>query len=162
MKSKKKLLSRRTTRNIIRVSPLVLAMAGVLPTIAVADIIPDDLESRRPGVAASANGTQLININDPNAQGVSHNKYNQFDVSSGGVIFNNSMKDGVSQTGGYVIKNNQLSNEANVILNEVTGAKGSYLNGSMEVFGRSADLIIANENGITVNGVSTVNANNLP
>ncbi|KKF36277.1 hemagglutinin repeat-containing protein [Erwinia tracheiphila] len=161
MKNKKKLSPYRTTRNSIKVSPLVLAMAGILPSMAVAEIVVDDRESRRPGVATAANGTPLININDPNASGVSHNKYNQFNVGRDGVIFNNSMQDGVSQTGGFAIKNNQLSNESRVILNEVTGARGSHLNGSMEVFGRSADLIIANENGISVNGVSTVNANNL-
>ncbi|MCX8965208.1 filamentous hemagglutinin N-terminal domain-containing protein [Erwinia psidii] len=161
MKHKKKLIHRRFKRHSLRVSPLVLAMASIIPNTSVAEIIIDESTSRRPGIASAANGTPLININDPNTSGVSHNKYNQFNVGSDGVIFNNSMQDGVSSIGGFSMKNSQLSNEAKVILNEVTGAAGSHLNGAMEVFGASADLIIANENGITVNGVSTINANNL-
>jgi filamentous hemagglutinin len=31
----------------------------------------------------------------------------------------------------------------------------------MEVFGKKADIIIANENGISVNGATTINANSL-
>ncbi|WP_165698243.1 hemagglutinin repeat-containing protein, partial [Chimaeribacter coloradensis] len=109
----------------------------------------------------SANGTPVVNITDPNQRGISHNKYNEFNVNQQGVIFNNSMADGVSQIGGQTMKNTQLNKEANVILNEVTGAKGTHLNGTMEVFGRKADVIVANENGIKVNGVATVNTNNL-
>lgn len=126
-----------------------------------ATITADNSEKNRPSISGSANGTPTVNVNDANDKGVSHNKYQDFNVGKDGVIFNNSTRDGVSQIGGYVMKNSQMKNEARVILNEVTGAKGSYLNGTMEVFGRNADLIIANENGISVNGVSTINANNL-
>ena len=31
----------------------------------------------------------------------------------------------------------------------------------MEVFGRKADVIVANQNGISVNGATTINANSL-
>ncbi len=43
----------------------------------------------------------------------------------------------------------------------MTGAQASYINGTMEVFGKKADVIIANENGINVNGATTINANSL-
>ncbi|WP_312047250.1 filamentous hemagglutinin N-terminal domain-containing protein, partial [Erwinia sp.] len=144
-----------------RVKPIVLAMATMFPCTVLADIAVDTNDPQRLNVSSAANGTPLININDPNNSGVSHNKYADFNVNQQGVIFNNSMQDGVTQTGGYAIKNAQLSSEARVILNEVTGANGSRLAGSMEVFGRTADLIVTNERGITVNGVSTVNTSNL-
>ncbi|WP_067704189.1 hemagglutinin repeat-containing protein [Erwinia sp. ErVv1] len=144
-----------------RLTPLVLAMAGIMPVSVSAEITIDNTEKNRPSIAGSANGTPTISINDSGNNGVSHNKYHDFNVGKEGVIFNNSIRDGVSEIGGYVLKNEQLKNEARVILNEVTGAKGSHLNGTMEVFGGRADLIIANENGISVNGVSTINANNL-
>ena len=144
-----------------RLKPLVLSMAAVLPFSTTAGMIVDAGKNQSLNITSAANGTPLININDPNGKGISHNKYTEFDVGKQGIIFNNSMQDGVSKTGGYAIKNSQLTSEAQVILNEVTGAKGSHLAGSMEVFGRTADLIVANESGITVNGVSTVNASNL-
>ena len=160
MKNRKLKFVARNKANL-RLKPVMLAMAAIFPCQVMASIVVDTNEERKLNVGAAANGTPLININDPNNKGISHNKYADFNVGQQGVIFNNSMQDGVSATGGFVIKNNQLSSEAQVILNEVTGAKGSHLAGSMEVFGRKADLIVANENGITVNGVSTVNANNL-
>ena len=145
-----------------KLRPLYLAVASVMPVAAFGDgIIPETDKQHVPTMNQSANGTPVVNITDPNQRGISHNKYNEFNVNQQGVIFNNSMADGVSQIGGHTMKNAQLNKEANVILNEVTGAKGTHLNGTMEVFGRKADVIVANENGIKVNGVATVNTNNL-
>ncbi|MEQ5385226.1 hemagglutinin repeat-containing protein, partial [Providencia alcalifaciens] len=149
------------SKKAFKFSPVYLAIiTSTLPFDAFSAIVPDN-NSGNLNVNQSANGTPTINIVDPNSNGVSHNKYQEFDVDKNGVIFNNSKNDGVSQTGGYVMKNSNLNNEANVIINEVGGVKGTQLNGTMEVFGKSADLIIANENGIQVNGVKTLNANNL-
>ncbi|WP_165699915.1 hemagglutinin repeat-containing protein [Chimaeribacter arupi] len=145
-----------------KLRPLYLAVASVMPVAAMGDaIIPETNKQNAPTMNQSANGTPVVNITDPNQRGISHNKYSEFNVNQQGVIFNNSMADGVSKIGGHTMKNTQLNKEANVILNEVTGAKGTHLNGTMEVFGRKADVIIANENGIKVNGVATVNTNNL-
>jgi filamentous hemagglutinin family protein len=146
----------------IRLKPLYLAMASILPTAAYAGaIIPDSREHNAPTMSQSANNTPVVNIIDPNANGISHNKFDEFNVNQEGVIFNNSMTDGASKIGGFVIKNAQLNNEARAVISEVTGTKGTQLNGAMEVFGRKADVIIANQNGISVNGAVTVNANNL-
>jgi filamentous hemagglutinin family protein len=74
------------------------------------------------------------------------------------LIFNNSSAGGNSVTGGYVQGNANLSGgSAGVILNEVRGRVGSKLSGTMEVFGRKADVIIANENGVQCNGCSFLN-----
>ncbi|MGP2544020.1 two-partner secretion domain-containing protein [Yersinia sp. 2541 StPb PI] len=143
-----------------KLCPIYLALVAVLPSLSYANLVPDT-SSNAPTISESANGTPTVNIINPNGNGISHNKFDDFNVGPDGLIFNNSMQDGVSSIGGYIIKNGQLQQEASAIISEVTGAKGSYLNGTMEVFGKKADLIIANENGISVNGVSTINANNL-
>ena len=113
-----------------------------------------------PGIkmSSSQNGTDVINIVNPNSDGISHNKYEDFNVGDqNNVIFNNSKKDGTSVTGGEVKANPNLTNSAGVILNEVNGNSASELNGGLEVFGRRADLVIANENGININGAKFIN-----
>lgn len=110
-----------------------------------------------PGMTVSKNGTDVINIMKPQ-NGISHNKYDDFNVETGNnVIFNNSNKDGMSVTGGEVKANPNLTNSADVILNEVRGNSASHLNGGLEVFGKRAALVVANENGINVNGAKFIN-----
>lgn len=113
-----------------------------------------------PGMTTSANGMDVVNIVDPNAGGISHNKFIDFSVGSGnGVIFNNnSTKDPyVSKTGGIVTHNPNLQKSASAILSEITGSKTSAINGTIEIAGQKADFILANENGITVNGGGFIN-----
>ena len=144
-----------------RLCPLYLSLASILSTTANAATTPDASQTNGPTMGQAANGTPVINIANPNGKGISMNKFNEFNVDKQGVIFNNSMQDGVTKIGGYAVKNAQLQQEASAIISEVTGAKGSYINGTMEVFGKKADIIIANENGISVNGATTINANSL-
>lgn len=103
------------------------------------------------------NDIDVVNIMDP-VNGTSHNKFNKFDIY-GGVILNNSMKDGDSVIGGRVEKNNNLKNEANLIITEVTSSNPTSLNGAVEVFGKKADLIFSNENGFNINGADFINTN---
>lgn len=145
----------------LRLRPLCAAIVAVMPALAGADIVPDQTAAQRATMGQTANGTPMVNIVDPNQRGISHNKFQSFNVGNGGVVFNNSMNNGVSAIGGLAMKNANLSNEARAIIGEVTGSGRSALNGAMEIFGRKADLIIANPNGIQVNGASTVNANSL-
>ncbi|WP_176700665.1 two-partner secretion domain-containing protein, partial [Gilliamella sp. WF3-4] len=74
-------------------------------------IVPDRQASKhhQPQVTSTANGTTQVNIQTPNNKGVSHNKYQQFDVSKQGVILNNSSKTSKTQIGGY-IQGNELLN----------------------------------------------------
>lgn len=115
--------------------------------------------SMQPTITQSGNGKPQINIVAPEA-GVSQNRYKTLSTNSG-VIFNNSTVGGRSRTGGTVVANPNLakSGTAKVILNEVRGNTRSSLRGSLEVFGDKADVIIANENGITCDGCSFVNTN---
>lgn len=55
--------------------------------------------SRTTDLTQSSNKTDVINIKNPNQNGVSHNQFDEFSVQDG-VIFNNSLKDGNSQIGG--------------------------------------------------------------
>ncbi|RXZ69519.1 filamentous hemagglutinin N-terminal domain-containing protein [Fusobacterium necrophorum] len=112
-------------------------------------------------ITLSQNGTDVINIVNP-SNGISHNKYVDFNVGDkNNIIFNNSQKNGTSVTGGEVSANPNLTNSAAVILNEVQGNFASELNGGLEVFGKKADLVIANENGINVNGARFINTSAL-
>ncbi|SHJ59862.1 hemagglutinin repeat-containing protein, partial [Halodesulfovibrio aestuarii] len=107
---------------------------------------------------AARNGVPIVNIPAPNRHGISHSKYTEFNVSNRGVIINNSNAIGRSQLGGVIGANPLLhSGSAAKIVNEVTGTNRSLLNGYIEVFGKRADYILANPNGITVNGGGFIN-----
>uniref|UniRef100_UPI001F526230 two-partner secretion domain-containing protein n=1 Tax=Bordetella pertussis TaxID=520 RepID=UPI001F526230 len=54
-----------------------------------------------------------------------------------------------------------LRQAATAILTEITGTRPSRLHGALEVFGRRADLIVANPNGLSVDGLVTLNAGRL-
>ena len=114
----------------------------------------------QPGIGAAPNGVPLVDIVTPNGQGLSHNKYGDFNVGTPGLILNNHNGEfGTSKLGGVTPGNANLKNSgpANVILNEVTSGSRSSLLGPTEVFGGRADVIIANPNGITCDGCGFIN-----
>ncbi|WP_343565486.1 hemagglutinin repeat-containing protein [Kiloniella sp. b19] len=115
--------------------------------------------SNQPDLGTAPNGVPLVNIVRPNGAGLSHNKYLDFNVTSQGVILNNSTTVGVSQLGGALNSNPNLvgTSGASIILNEVTSTNRSLLEGHTEIFGRSAEYILANPNGITCNGCGFIN-----
>ena len=123
------------------------------------NIVPD---YGGPGLNKSANDTDVVNIVGPDGNGISHNKFIDLSVGNGnGLIFNNSTDHGISQIGGHITKNPNLNKSASVILNEVTGNNASNINGDIEVFGGKADFILANENGINLNGATFINTNGI-
>ncbi|EXX94301.1 filamentous hemagglutinin family N-terminal domain protein [Bordetella holmesii 1058] len=110
----------------------------------------------------SANGVPVINIAAPDAHGLSHNKFQQFNIVAPGAVFNNSKQNGRSQIAGQISRNPNLTGAlASTILSEVTGPGASSLNGTLEVHGGTANLIIANPNGISVDGLTTLNTHSL-
>ncbi|WP_349956779.1 hemagglutinin repeat-containing protein [Rhizobium sp. ZPR3] len=116
--------------------------------------------ANQPGVGAAPNGVPLIDIVTPNSTGLSHNKYDNFNVGTPGLILNNFNGEvGTSNLGGATPGNSNLktSGPASVILNEVTSGNRSALNGPTEVFGGRADVVIANPNGITCSGCGFIN-----
>lgn len=111
-----------------------------------------------PQVSTAGNGAQVINITAPTAGGVSVNQYQDFNVGKPGAVFNNSLQAGQSQLAGQLGANAQLGgSQASVILNEVVSRNPSLLLGKQEVFGKAADYVLANPNGIACNGCGFIN-----
>lgn len=131
-----------------------------LSYVALAAALSSSYVCAEPATYNLSSGTKVIDIEAPNAAGVSHNQYNQFNVDSNGLILNNSASDFTHSTLGDIGKNNNLTGDsATVILNEVISKNRSTLNGFIEVGGQKADVVIANPNGITCSGCSFVNTN---
>ena len=123
--------------------------------------------STNTSVDRAANNVAIVNIAAPNANGLSHNKFTDYNVNSSGLILNNAIgnTNGIvnTQIGGLINDNANLRNSsaALVILNEVTSNNVSRINGYTEIAGKKADLIIANPNGISVSGAGFINVSKL-
>ncbi|MFT6346606.1 MAG: filamentous hemagglutinin, partial [Myxococcota bacterium] len=143
--------------------PLTLASSPVYA--ADLPITPDG--STNTQIDSAANGVPIVNIAAPNSGGLSHNKFIDYNVNPNGLILNNAINspNGIitTQLGGIITDNTNLANSgsASIILNEVTSTNKSYLNGYTEIAGKQADLIIANPNGIQMNGAGFINVSRL-
>ncbi|MDB4257275.1 filamentous hemagglutinin N-terminal domain-containing protein, partial [Arcobacteraceae bacterium] len=127
-----------------------------LPLYAV-DLTPDGTTNTN--IAKARNNVPIVNIANPNNTGLSHNKFTNYNVGTVGLILNNSKDTSVNtQLGGFIYGNKNLTSNAKVILNEVTSTNRSSLNGYTEIAGQKADLIIANPNGLSINGAGFINA----
>ncbi|BDB19883.1 hypothetical protein cym2001_32480 [Pseudomonas sp. CYM-20-01] len=107
----------------------------------------------------AGNGVPIVNIAAPNGNGLSHNKFQDYNVGQQGVILNNATgRTQSTQLGGIILGNQNLNGmAASVILNEVNGGSPSQLRGFTEVAGQSAHVIVANPYGITCNGCGFIN-----
>ncbi|WP_242167575.1 MULTISPECIES: filamentous hemagglutinin N-terminal domain-containing protein [unclassified Pseudomonas] len=111
------------------------------------------------GLAQAGNGVPIVNIAAPNANGLSHNQFHDYNVGANGVILNNATgRTQSTQLGGIIVGNpNFQGTAANIILNEVNGGSPSQLRGYTEVAGQSAHVIVANPYGISCNGCGFIN-----
>ncbi|KYM65192.1 hypothetical protein A2U13_01990 [Fusobacterium necrophorum subsp. funduliforme] len=128
------------------------------------DIKPKNTSSIAVTKDTTTGGT-VVDIAKPN-DGISHNIYDTFNMNGkdSRVLFNNSGKDesmGESALGfKNVHKNKNFDSEtksATLIISEITGETSTKLEGNLEVrndnMNQNTDLIFANENGISVNGI---------
>ncbi|WP_295512698.1 filamentous hemagglutinin N-terminal domain-containing protein [uncultured Sulfitobacter sp.] len=94
-------------------------------------------------ITIGASGLVTVDIAPANAASISHNTYSSFSVPTAGVNLNNETV------------------RAGTILNEVTSANITTIKGPLTVIGPKADVIVANPNGITVNGGRFQNTGNV-
>ncbi|WPN51518.1 hemagglutinin repeat-containing protein [Pseudomonas sp. P9_2] len=139
---------------------LALILANAMfwhPLLAQADGIVVSAPGTTLGQAG--NGVPIVNIATPNANGLSHNQFHDYNVGTNGVILNNATdRTQSTQLGGIIVGNPNLNGAAaNIILNEVNGGSPSQLRGYTEVAGQSAHVIVANPYGISCNGCGFIN-----
>ena len=143
------------TMGLMIVDPLVVPFAYAANPIEVDTNAPHE---RQATVGQAGNGITLVNVAGPSAGGVSRNDYTNFNVPQNGVILNNSYQMSNTKLGGYVPGNaNLMRGSANVIVNEVTSHNPTDMKGFIEVAGRKASVVVANPNGITVDGGGFIN-----
>ena len=151
--------------------PDIAQASGVAATVKKDKISDNDLDlvadanangKYKPIIDKAANGVDLVQIAEVNGNGVSRNLYSDFNIKSTGLILNNATKYTKTELGGYIDRNMFLAGKgAHVILNEVTSSNASTLNGYLEVAGNKASVVIANANGISVNGLGFINTDNV-
>ncbi|VBC39288.1 haemagglutinin [Burkholderia pseudomallei] len=135
----------------------VLVAAGVVPIWVNAQVVAGGAHA--PSVIQTQNGLQQVNINRPGASGVSMNTYNQFDVPKPGIILNNSPINVQTQLGGIIggNPNFQAGDAARLIVNQVNSNNPSFIRGKVEIGGAAAQLVIANQAGLVVDGGGFLN-----
>lgn len=101
-----------------------------------AGIVPDGGTATTVLVNSAGRSTVII---APAQYGVSQNTYSSFNVGSAGATLNNN---GIN---------------ARTIVNQVTSTNPSLISGDITVAGPTANVVLANPNGITVNGGQFIN-----
>ncbi|WP_254700422.1 beta strand repeat-containing protein [Trinickia violacea] len=117
----------------------------------------------QPTMTRTSAGVAAVNIATPNANGISVNSYQSFNIDSSGLVLNNSLVSGTPLLGGTLGANPNLAGRAaTTIVNQVTSTgPASTLLGPLEVFGTPANVIISSPNGLSVNGLALTNIPNL-
>ena len=105
---------------------------------------------------------EIINIEKPNEEGISINCPETFHVEKEGLILNNATEKTTTKLSSVIEGNTKLNGKsADIILEEIKGTNLTEIKGNLEVAGSAAAVIIANPNGITVNGASFFNTKSI-
>lgn len=104
-------------------------------------VVPDG--NSNTSIQINGEGLITVDIAPANSASISHNTYSHFSVPSIGVQLDNNLVG------------------AQTILNEVTSASVSRIEGPLTVIGPKSDVIIANPNGIIVDGGRFQNTGNV-
>jgi filamentous hemagglutinin len=148
MKKKVRLAIKKITSVFIVISFMAQPLAAFADTTA----DPSADAAHKP-IINEVNQVTVVDIAAPNANGLSHNLYTDFNVNVNGLVLNNALQSTNSVLAGTIQANANLQGSAaNIIVNEVTGSNRTNLNGMLEVAGPQAAVIIANPNGITEYG----------
>jgi len=131
---------KKSTRSLICGLPFALTMSA-FASQGWAQVTPDGQTATTSTTAADGHIT--VDIAPIVADRVSYNTYTDFNVSEAGLDFDNRVVG------------------ARTIVNEVTGSNPSSIMGDVEVLGQRAHVILANTNGITVNGANFINTGGL-
>ncbi|MCA8022755.1 two-partner secretion domain-containing protein [Burkholderia metallica] len=115
---------------------LTVALTGASGSTFAAGIVADG--GTLTSVSTGGTGRQTVNI-APAIGGASNNTYSSFNVSKAGADLNN------------------VGINARTIVNQVTSTNPSLIQGNINVLGPRANVILANPNGVTVDGGSFTN-----
>jgi len=133
------------THTNLRALVATVALMGAWPLAAdVSDGVVGDGSGLAPSVSGSVSAGLTVDINSAQ-NGVSHNTYTHFNVPEAGVTLNNDPA-------------RASFTAADLIINEVTSTNQSTLQGALTVSGDKSHVVLANPNGITVDGGSFVNS----
>jgi len=116
--------------------PAALLLSALLCSASYADIVPDGTTATT--VERDSLDRTVVNIAPADADRISLNRYDEFSTNDG------------------LIVNNRTA-AARTIIHEVTGATASQLAGDIRILGTRAHMLIANPNGISVNGAEFYN-----
>lgn len=146
----------------LKPNPLRWLISGLLlsPGIAVADglIQPAPGPDGSMPIIGNVGGVNVLHPVAPTPQGVTLNHFEQFNVGAPGLVINNSLAAGQSELAGQLDASQQYTDRAaSMIVNQVISAHSSAINGPQEIFGQAADYVLANPNGIYLNGASFIN-----
>lgn len=152
-------------KRIIRKCSLLLLATTCLSHLPVAAFAQGvEAANNATRVYQAGNGVTVVDIAKANQKGLSHNQFNDYNVAPSGLVLNNGNYEQLarqSKLAGAVGANMNLDREARVILNEVVTTRRSQLLGYTEVLGGTADVVVANPNGITCNGCGFINTPNV-